>query len=527
MTDNRSIEESDASFTPKFLECLTPRSAEACRRLGILPTEMAIRPFEFFAQPQLSSEIQKLRYQEYEAFRQETVEMVRGMRHDLVQSGWTKAPSLPQQAPRCRTASSGTRQLSSRKDDKQLFDKEQVEQRRIEKILKRQNKELENMMAYEVKIAKMVEKQEAKQEYRRQMEAKDRELKKLERQKLAEKQRAWQITKREEEEQERKKNEEIAKKMYQQNQRYVEEQKKVEEERKKEAILKQEERKRKKIELERRTRAILEEQHILAQRKAAQVRRREELRKQRMAQEKAILAEMHAAKTREARERVRNVLEDNDRQLDHKRAVFTQKLDQQKNRMISFQQEQEGTRHRKQFMREEAEVARLTALAEKRKKKEERDREILARERKAARLREQQKLAEMEQAEFKSELQRLSKCRKEANLQRIKRQENYRRAQIIEKVNLDAKRAKDLEKANEELMRERQANQIAMMRQKKELMTMFDHVKKQKDWSKLTTLPMATGSGGKTMAGSKSTGALTHNKTGGRPLSHSSSSRKF
>ena len=237
MTDNRSIEESDASFTPKFLECLTPRSAEACRRLGILPTEMAIRPFEFFAQvdfypytfityphhtnplaspnmrlhsphicttgilknvahdaiflfsqPQLSSEIQKLRYQEYEAFRQETVEMVRGMRHDLVQSGWTKAPSLPQQAPRCRTASSGTRQLSSRKDDKQLFDKEQVEQRRIEKILKRQNKELENMMAYEVKIAKMVEKQEAKQEYRRQMEAKDRELKKLERQKLAEKQ---------------------------------------------------------------------------------------------------------------------------------------------------------------------------------------------------------------------------------------------------------------------------------------------------------------------------------------------------
>ena len=64
-----NVEESDSAFTLNFLNRLSPRSNEACKRLGILATELAVRPFESFAEAGLSAEIQKLRYQEYEQYR--------------------------------------------------------------------------------------------------------------------------------------------------------------------------------------------------------------------------------------------------------------------------------------------------------------------------------------------------------------------------------------------------------------------------------------------------------------------------
>ena len=85
---NRNIEADDAMFTSDFVRAFSPRSKEACRLLGVLPKECVIRSYESFAAHGLAPEIQKLRYQEFESLRQETIQMVREQRYDLVQSGW-------------------------------------------------------------------------------------------------------------------------------------------------------------------------------------------------------------------------------------------------------------------------------------------------------------------------------------------------------------------------------------------------------------------------------------------------------
>ncbi len=62
---------------------------------------------------------------------------------------------------------------------------------------------------------------------------------------------------------------------------------------------------------------------------------------------------------------------------------------------------------------------------------------------------------------------------------------------MIDKVNQDAKRAKELDRRNEQLMLDRQRNQIGLIRQKRALLHMFEALKSQKNWNKLSKIDLS------------------------------------
>jgi len=85
----KNLECDDKLFTDAFVRKFTPRSKEACRLLGVLPEELVVKPYETFHEHGVSSAIQKLRYEDYESLRQETLGMVREELMTLVSAGWS------------------------------------------------------------------------------------------------------------------------------------------------------------------------------------------------------------------------------------------------------------------------------------------------------------------------------------------------------------------------------------------------------------------------------------------------------
>lgn len=61
--------------------------------------------------------------------------------------------------------------------------------------------------------------------------------------------------------------------------------------------------------------------------------------------------------------------------------------------------------------------------------------------------------------------------------------EDYKREQLIHKVNSDMQRAKNIELARQATLMERQRNQIIMQQQKRELVTMFKAMRNTKKLS--------------------------------------------
>ena len=72
----------------------------------------------------------------------------------------------------------------------------------------------------------------------------------------------------------------------------------------------------------------------------------------------------------------------------------------------------------------------------------------------------------------------------------MQRREAYRRIALIEKVNEDAARARELENQKQHILLERQRNQIAVNKQRRNLMKMFDQLKSGRNWKQLSKMTM-------------------------------------
>lgn len=72
----------------------SPKSIEACLRLGVDPLELAFRPASAFKKPGESEELGQLRFQHFEQLRQERLKALLEERKKLVeQSGGTDGAS--------------------------------------------------------------------------------------------------------------------------------------------------------------------------------------------------------------------------------------------------------------------------------------------------------------------------------------------------------------------------------------------------------------------------------------------------
>ena len=77
------------NFNNQNQSLTSPRSLEACKRLGILPQELYYQNFnEYYnSHPELmvlSKEIQKIRYDHVEKIRQDSIELIKEKRLEII-----------------------------------------------------------------------------------------------------------------------------------------------------------------------------------------------------------------------------------------------------------------------------------------------------------------------------------------------------------------------------------------------------------------------------------------------------------
>jgi hypothetical protein len=122
---------------------LTPRSAEACLKLGINPEILKIRDIDSFWEPGIEPAVQRMRHEAYVQRRHETMkqcrlERKRVMNSVLETSGMASSGS--------KGGEEMTPEMILQKQKEQSSTLIQMELARIEKMQRRQEKELEQMI---------------------------------------------------------------------------------------------------------------------------------------------------------------------------------------------------------------------------------------------------------------------------------------------------------------------------------------------------------------------------------------------
>ncbi len=126
---------------------LTPRSAEACRRTGVEPSELMPLPVSAFRETGMPPEVEKLKWAEYEALRMEAYETVQSERERVIEERSRGVGVLAGDGD-AGTLSSGS--LAARPSTATAN-----EQRMLEKMQKRQQAEVEQMLMHEVRTARL------------------------------------------------------------------------------------------------------------------------------------------------------------------------------------------------------------------------------------------------------------------------------------------------------------------------------------------------------------------------------------
>jgi hypothetical protein len=128
---------------------LTPRSAEACLKLGANPELLKLRDIDSFWEPNVDPAVQRLRHEAYIQRRHELMKQCRQERKRIMNREFEQATTI-QTMPNAMTPEMI---LAAQKEAGSTLI--QLELARIQKMQKRQEKELESMIQYEVTRAKV------------------------------------------------------------------------------------------------------------------------------------------------------------------------------------------------------------------------------------------------------------------------------------------------------------------------------------------------------------------------------------
>ena len=195
----------DFPAPPRYV--LSPRSAEACLREGVDPEQLRIRDLDSFWEPGIDASRQGMRHEAYSERRHSIMKALRKARTSIINADAAKERRGGKQG------SSIAAQMKAEEAKKESTMIE-MEAKRLAKMQRRQQKEIEQLLAFEMKTAQIQEQAQRKlaEEMKRQ-ERKKREV--LRRQKIkAEEQRMKALKRQAEEELEEKKRRALANQQY-------------------------------------------------------------------------------------------------------------------------------------------------------------------------------------------------------------------------------------------------------------------------------------------------------------------------
>ena len=189
--NNQDIEKSkkllsilDIDFESSKKQMDSPRSLEACRQLGILPEELYFQDFETYTRmnPEvigLPKEIQKIRFDNIDKYRKDTIEMVKEQRNRIIESKNENPENNNNNENNNNDNSNNNNENQEEKQimnlDDQLDSMKNKEKKNIEKLKRRQKNEIEAEIETKIKSEMIRYKSELKDQKVREMNDKIRE----------------------------------------------------------------------------------------------------------------------------------------------------------------------------------------------------------------------------------------------------------------------------------------------------------------------------------------------------------------
>lgn len=450
---------------------LTPRSAEACLRHGVNPETLRIRPLDSFQEAGLDPVIQRMRHEAYTQRRFEMMRLVRGERKKLI--------NLEAREMQLGGAGSGgmTPGQIVAQQAKQNATFVEMEEKRMHKMRKRQEKELEQMLNFEMKMQEIQEERDRRtEEEKRREEARKRAKEKRARE-LTEERRTRELKKKAMEDAEEERRLEVARQMFERERALRIERERKERFAKIEARNREEERLRKQEEHRLQTQRILAEQQAaikkrmeemeLAERERQEmIARKQEEQRARMLEQRAQVEQRIARNMKQAEK-----VEETRKQTFFEKQAHHEKLRQQHLDMQARERDLQARQNMLQEQRREMVVAQARGEEEKRKD------ELLERfeleEANVQRVREAQNRIRVINCEKKS----LRNIMKLENVERIKRIQEYRRLETLRKIHEGDHRTEEMMQRKNTIVEARKRNALQIKMQKDGLMRIMEEAK--------------------------------------------------
>ena len=494
------------NYRPKARPVLTPNSAESCLRCGVDPSELRIRDLDSFWEPNIDPKIQRMRHEDYSQCRHDLMKEVRGVR--------TK---LQNRASKQRGGGLSPKNASPKKAT--LVD---LDAKQLEKVQLRQQKEIEQMLAFEMKQVEIQEAAARRINMDEKRALKKKRMRMKARKRAAEQKKMMDLKRKAEDEIAEKQRRILAQKHFQ----------------------KEKELERKRLQKEEAIRKEAEQRDLQRQMKAQELA--EKTRRIFAAQQENLLQKMREAERKE-KKRIMAVERENafrKKEMDEKRRAIKERIDRNLEACSWEEQERKNRYYMKQRLAEErhAQRARENEIeAEERRRYlivQEKRRKLILQEKKnedelramhlrsiqdqtdvalkqVRQVREQQQRLKIEQSALKSGARM-------RNVERQQRKQEYKRMMTLRKLEESEARTRDMLEQREALIKKRREAAINAKRQRDHVKSAMQKIRVHKNWKKGTELlkPLMSPSGKKRPKLKKRKAKKSYAKSKSRHTSH-------
>ncbi|KAK9830997.1 hypothetical protein WJX81_006970 [Elliptochloris bilobata] len=457
------------------LEPTSPRSVEACLRLGIEPESLRYRPLDAFLLSSQASDLAELAFNFNEAVRQERLTaLVEERQRVLAEDDRGSTPGKAGAGLPAGQAGDAPDMVAK-------------EAKRLEVMKRRQQREMGQMVAYEVARKKMQDKAEAKLATM-EMRAEDARKEAVSREKEWRLQQHERELVRAEEEAEREAEVKVIEAARYEREMEIARQEAEEEKlRRKEAYTREQERRTKAEDARRETERLLRGQQAELEAKKADMARRDVERNAARAEAAAEAAVQNQAVKAKAEARIAAALATNAQQLRDRRAAFNEKQAHNEAR----RRQKEATRHeedmRKRVQEAEAEAARKGTYAAALAREAVRVTSIQARQ--AAK--EASLAAAAAAREHENEMRALQRHLdldfKRNRVEAMKRRDTYIRSQLLSKIRSETEKARELLSQRAALQEQRKRANMDASFQRQRLLQAVERVQASKNWAALAS----------------------------------------
>lgn len=465
---------------------LTPRSTEACLRCGVNPETLKIRDLESFYDPDVAPAVQRMRHEAYSMRRHEEMKAIRLEKKQILaaeDAGSSSPPTNVSPVQQGRQKAKGEQSAHSSPEKADSMSLVDIERRRMEKVRLRQEKELEQMLDFEMKMSRIQEEASERIERERRLhEQRERERMRYA-QELSEEKRLREIKKKAQLDAEEERRKLVAAEMAQRDRELAEQKAKQDRLRRIEAREREEERKRKAEEHRKVSELALKQQQEEINERLNDMALAERARNEMLEQQRIERAKDMDERRRIVSLRIRKNLKQSKKlELQRKREI-TRKQEESEKLRQEHEAEMERQRELAHQQQQMMERKRQMVLDEARREEERKKEFLLQRQREVEQNVQQVQDTQSHQLALKKEYRRIQHQLKLDKVERMKRIQEYKRLETLRKLQETEQRTEAMLSEKDELVKRRKQLAVRSKIQRDLIMRTMENVKITKKWN--------------------------------------------